>query len=91
MVFGTPYKVVTGSNLLPDTDIGLCDPETKTIYIDSSLEDDDLKVTLTHELLHAAGAEVGFENLGIDPKMWEVIIDVHSKVIVKNFRITNKK
>lgn len=65
---------------------GLCDPETRTIYIDVNSE--SLEETIVHEILHAEVHEGGFKGAdGWNDDLEEVMIQQLAKAVTHHFRI----
>ena len=69
------------------TTIGMCDNETRTIYIDSTLSGKFLKKVLCHELTHAAMFSYGIE-LSIEQE--ELLADLIATYGEEIILITNK-
>lgn len=69
------------------TTVGMCDNETRTIYIDSTLSGQFLKKVLCHELTHAAMFSYGIE-LSIEQE--ELLADLIATYGEEIILITNK-
>lgn len=67
--------------------VGMCDNETRTIYIDSTLSGQFLKKVLCHELTHAAMFSYGIE-LSIEQE--ELLADLIATYGEEIILITNK-
>lgn len=67
--------------------VGMCDNETRTIYIDSTLSGKFLKKVLCHELTHAAMFSYGIE-LSIEQE--ELLADLIATYGEEIILITNK-
>ena len=67
--------------------VGMCDNETRTIYIDSTLNGKFLKKVLCHELTHAAMFSYGIE-LSIEQE--ELLADLIATYGEEIILITNK-
>lgn len=64
---------------------GLCHYETKTLFINSSLDYLDAVHTLFHELFHAYVRRSGIYNANLSHEMEEIIADQFALVIIENF------
>lgn len=65
---------------------GLCDPFDKTIYIDSTLDDEYTSLTLLHELFHAYFRRMGMINSGVSHEVEEIIAEQFSQLLTENFK-----
>jgi len=69
---------------------GLCDPATKTIYIDVN-NPKTVEETLVHEIMHAELAEGGFTGVdGFDDALEELLIQQISKAITHHFKLKRR-
>ena len=69
-------------------DCGICNPENKTIYINSSLDKNSMVITILHEMFHAYVRRSGIYNGMLSSDMEEIIADQFSTVISENFDFT---
>lgn len=58
------------------------------IWIDSSLEDSELTVTILHEMFHAVVHRL---NIQLNDEQEEMLVDVCAVAIDENFNLTPKK
>lgn len=61
----------------------------KKINIDPGLEGEDLDMCVVHELFHALADRISL-NQAISKELEEILADTVAKVIVENFKLTNK-
>jgi Zn-dependent peptidase ImmA (M78 family) len=73
-----------------DKNDGLCDFETKTIYINNNLSNDLIKRTLIHECFHAVMFECGIHCAKISEDLEEIIVENLSNFLIDSFIIRNK-
>lgn len=66
---GTPY-------------MGLCDPNTRTIYIEQDLPEDIFLETLIHEYIHAVWFECGVPDTEISMDMQHMLLNPLAKDMV---------
>ena len=64
---------------------GLCCPESKTLYIDATLDDEMTAVTFFHELFHAYVRRMGVINASLSSELEELIADQFGQLIAENF------
>ena len=64
---------------------GLCCYDSRTIYIDSTLDDELTAVTFFHELFHAYCRRMGMINSSISHEAEELIADQFGQLIAENF------
>lgn len=77
--FDNIFKLEDGSRT-----IGVCDDETKTIYLDSSLRGKKLKKVLCHELVHAAMFSYDVELDYLQEELLANLIATYGEEIIKN-------
>jgi Zn-dependent peptidase ImmA (M78 family) len=64
---------------------GLCEHNTKTIWISLELSEKDTVITLFHELFHAYVRRSGIYNGNLSHEMEEIIADQFGTIIAENF------
>ena len=88
-VYGTKYRLKNSKTLLKAGIVGHCDPDKKTISIDSSLDNKEYCETVLHELFHAVFFECSI-NQAVSPDLEEVIVDLLSRSVLQNFNLKSK-
>lgn len=88
IISGKKWKIVLKKELRNDgteTIMGLCDSGTRTIYLDSSLEKNDLALTFWHEFTHAVLSEAHISSnssAGLAEIVEEVICESMAEAIL---------
>jgi len=96
-VLGTRYKVKYVEKLENENWLGLCNRETKTIYIKTGQTKENEMITFIHELLHSLIGESSIDQ-SLSNELEEIIVDLMAKFWVslfkqlkKNYEKTKKK
>ena len=79
------YKTPVINPYTGDMAAGLCDPSTRTIWIEKSLESKMSIITLFHELFHAYTRRSGIYNAQLSHDLEEIVADQFATVIAENF------
>lgn len=78
-VFGSKYKVKMVDTVLFS---GLCDPNSKAIFINVNQSEDQVVVTFWHEVMHAMQFTLGMDN-AISKEMMEMLAENSANLIVQ--------
>lgn len=82
-IMGDKYnvKLVNEMNIIPGA-LGVCDPETKTIYLMKTLKKDQMSVTFIHEIVHAVIVSGGLHQV-IGDAVEEILCEQISRTLHK--------
>lgn len=87
-ICGVEYTVTRG--VLPDDEIGECDPDNRKITVSMHADKDLFDTTVMHECVHAGFTASGLEHL-ITTEMQEAIVCMVEHTLYNaGFRLTGK-
>ena len=86
LVFGETIPIELKKGMRDEGTLGEYNKETKIITMDADLPNDELMLTLLHEMGHAIEDRVSISQ-AIDKDVFEIITDTFAKCLVENFSI----
>ena len=86
-IYGQVWKVayMPEINMGDHKAAGLCDSQSNTIYIDSTMDDSLTACTFFHELFHAYVRRMGMVNANLSPELEEIIADQFGQLLSEIF------
>lgn len=96
VIKGHKWKVVIKAGLKHedgDECLGLADPDVRTIYLEKSLDENQMELTFWHEYGHALLSEAGVVDTtnGVPALAQEIICDAIAEMMTKDKTVTFKR
>jgi len=84
-IFGRTITIKYIKNLSKESHLmGFYDSDSKTINIDASLKDQDLRTTLSHEIFHAMCDRLGLNQTSLPMDIQEILCEGFSWLLEEN-------